>query len=213
MNPMNEILPAILAQDEKTFRQQVKLVETIVPTVHIDIMDGAFVPNTTWNDFAAMAKMDTPLAFEFHLMVEDPEPYIRKIVDMKCARRVLWHVESMGDHRELLNMSHGHLKEAGLAIIPKTPLHILDAYAGRMDEILVMGNEPGFSGKPIDPSAIERARQLHSKQPEIILGWDIGVNTNSIPLIRSAGITRFCAASAIFNAKNPRTAIAQLQSA
>lgn len=208
---MNSVIPAILAKDEQAFRARLKLVEGLAPIVQIDVMDGKFVPNVTWCDLEALKTIETKATYELHLMVEDPEPVIRAAVTVPNVARIVWHVESMGDHRELLALCRSHDREAGLAISPDTPADNLKPYDGRMDEILILGVKPGFSGQAIIPSTIGKARELHTLFPTVPLGFDGGVTADAIPALRDAGVTRFCVASAIFDATDPEAAFDHLQ--
>lgn len=208
---MNTIIPAILVHDEASFRDRLAQIDGLAPEIQIDVMDGKFVPNKTWCDLKALAHIASTSAFELHLMVEDPEPWIHAAVDVPSVKRLVWHVEGMGDHRELVELCQDYEKEAGLAISPKTPIEILRPYVRGLSEILVLGVEPGFSGQGILPGTIDKARTIHAEWPAIPLAWDGGVTPDSLLKIRDAGVTRFCAASAIFDAPDPAVALEGLK--
>ena len=208
---MNQLLPAILVQDEATLRERLKLVEGLVPTIHLDVMDGAFVPNRTWFDAKVLAELETPLTIELHLMVKDPARIIEDIKSIEKVVRTIWHVEADIDHHALIETVHGLQKEAGLAISPKTPVDSLARHATNLDEILVMGAEPGFSGQALEPHTIEKAWDIHGRWPEVAIGFDINVNADTIPKLKAAGVSRFCAASAIFGAQDPKAELERLR--
>jgi ribulose-phosphate 3-epimerase len=210
---MNQIIPAFLVQDEASFRERLAIVDGLADEIQIDVMDGKFVANKTWCDLKALAHIESKSTFELHLMVEDPEPWIHAAVDVPSIKRVVWHVEAMGDHRELVELCQDYEKEAGLAISPKTPIDILRPYVFGLSEILILGVEPGFSGQAVLPGTIEKARAIHAEWPTITLAWDGGLTEQNIERIRDAGITRFCAASAIFDATDPAVALEQLRRA
>jgi ribulose-phosphate 3-epimerase len=209
---MNQIIPAILVHDEAAFVERLRIVEELAPIVQIDVMDGKFVPNVTWCGLEALKTIETKTTYELHLMVEDPDPVIREAVLVPKVARIVWHVESMGDHRELLAFCSSHGKEAGLALSPDTPADTLKAYEGRMDEILILGVKPGFSGQKLIFAAVEKARQLRVLHPDVPLAFDGGVTAETIPALRETGVTRFCAASAIFDTSDPKAAFRLLQS-
>lgn len=209
---MNQLLPAILVQDEATFRKRVKLVEGLIPAVHLDVMDGAFVNNRTWFDAKVLAEIETPLQIELHLMVKDPARIIEEVKAIEKVVRAIWHVEVNVDHNALIETVHGMKKEAGLAISPKTPVDQLAQYATTLDEILVMGGEPGFGGQRHEPHTIEKAWDIHGRWPSIALGFDINVNTETIATLKAAGISRFCAGSAVFAGGNVPEDVKKLQS-
>ena len=200
---MPNLIPAILASDEETFRERLKLVEKNFPLIQIDVMDGKFVPNKTWFDAEAWQELETPAEFELHLMVLNPPYYIEGTQEIKKIVRYLWHVEAKTNHLALIGNCHDLHKQAGLAISPKTPVDELAPYADLIDEILVMGAEPGASGQKLQPESIERVREIHKRWPNLPIGFDINVNAQTIPELKAAGVSRFCSDSAIFNAKNP----------
>ncbi|MBU0540179.1 hypothetical protein KKF59_03035 [Patescibacteria group bacterium] len=209
---MNQLIPAILAHDEKEFRERVALLEADFPMMQIDIMDGAFVPNRTWFDILKLRGLKTTAQFELHLMVMDPGHYIEEASDIASITRFIWHLETPIHHDALINRVHALNKEAGLAISPETPLEKLAPYVESLEEILVMGATPGFSGQKLNHQNIKRAEQIHSKWPSIPIGFDINVNVDTIPLLKKAGVTRFCAASAIFGSEDPLAEALKLQS-
>lgn len=209
---MNEILPAILAHDERTFVERLRLIEDLAPVVHIDVMDGKFVPNTTWHDINIIRELKTPIGFEFHLMIEDPATFISQALNLPNAQRFIWHVETGARHHELLAECHASTREAGLAISPKTEETIFDEYSVKeLDEILIMGIKPGFSGQILIPSTLETAKRIHAKRPKTILGFDGGLNEKTLEMVRETGITRFCMASTIFETEDPRGTLKRLQ--
>lgn len=208
---MNQLIPAILAPDEKTFRERLMLVEHDFPIIQIDVMDGVFVPNQSWFDTETVASIKTPTSFELHLMVTDPARYIEQTRAISNITRLIWHIEAAVNHSELIDRCHAQGKQAGLAISPTTPIDRLNAYADTLDEILVMGAEPGFSGQTLQPQTIERAREIHTRWPLIPVGFDINVNYETIPVLKQAGVSRFCAASAIFDQIQPQASAQELQ--
>ncbi|MFA5935632.1 MAG: hypothetical protein WC787_02155 [Patescibacteria group bacterium] len=208
---MSELIPAILVQDEATFHTQLNLVQDLVPVVHIDVMDGAFVPNRCWFDANVIAKLETPVRFELHLMVKDPGRVIEEIQGIEKVIRAIWHLEATVDHAALIMRVHELKKEAGIAINPKTPVDALAPHAEHLNEILLMGAEPGFSGQTLEPHTIEKAWDIHGRWPQMPLGFDINVNADTIPKLKAAGVSRFCAASAIFGAKDPKAEIERLK--
>lgn len=208
---MLDILPAILASDETEFRARLALVEDLAPVIHLDIMDGAFVPNTCWADLAVLGRLMTDVRFELHLMVEDPRRYIDQAREIDIVERIIWHVEAPANHTHLIERCSTANKEAGLAVIPRTSLDALASHAGTLAEILIMGSDPGFSGKTLDAANLEKAAEAHRRWPSIPIGFDIGVNEATIPLLQAAGVSRACAASAIFAATDPRDMLLRLQ--
>lgn len=207
----NLIIPAILVKTEKEFRERLRMIEGLVDIVQIDVMDGLFVPNTTWCDFSILRTLNTPVHFELHLMVNDPECFIENAKNISAIQRIIWHIETGALHAKLIQQCHAQGYEAGLAINPKTPIEQLAPYAQQLDEILIMGVEPGWSAQQLIPSTIEKVQQIRSIWPHIPLGFDGGVDLQTLPLLKQAGITRMYAASSIFKADYPRIALTQLE--
>ncbi|MCR4278505.1 MAG: hypothetical protein NUV81_01210 [bacterium] len=200
---MNQLIPAILVQDKETFDHHIDVLRGEFDMIQIDVMDGAFVPNRSWFDANVIRSMKSPPNFELHLMVMNPAQIIDTVLDIPHIKRIIWHIEATANHPGLIATCHKNKKEAGLAINPSTPRSMLSALYDDVDELLLMGSEPGFSGRKLDPRAVTRATRIHEEQPTLVLGFDISVNEETIPMLRSAGISRFCSASAIFNAKDP----------
>ena len=203
---MTELIPAILAKDEATFRSRLAIAEMLASIVQLDIMDGHFVPNATWYDPAALKTIKTNARYELHLMVSDPTAYIGASEHMTNIARIIWHIEVAIAHDVLINWCHKLKIEPGLALSPETPVGRLAPFAESVDEILVLGVTPGFSGQNIQPHAIEHVKEIRARWPNVIVGFDGGVNVQTIPHLREAGVTRFYAASAIFQAHNPEKA-------
>lgn len=207
----NLVIPAILVKNEKEFRERLRTIEGLVDIVQIDVMDGLFVSNTTWCDFAVLRQLDTPIHFELHLMVNDPAQYIEASKDFSAIKRIIWHIETSAHHAKLIKQCHKQAREAGLAINPNTPIEKLAPYVESLDEILIMGVAPGWSAQQLIPSTIEKIKQIRSFWPNIPLGFDGGVDHHTLPLLKEAGITRMYAASSIFKADYPRIALTQLE--
>lgn len=174
-------------------------------------MDGTFVPNSTWLDLSVIKEIETPTQFELHLMVQNPKKIIAEAVTIPAIKRLIWHIESKAQHAALIKFCHEQNREAGIAISPHTKLDILEKFANDIDEILVMGAEPGFSGQSLDMNMVARVHEIHERWPHIAIGFDIGVKAETIPFLREAGVSRFCAASSIFEAKDPVEMLKRLQ--
>lgn len=206
-----DILPALLVKDQETLVRRVRRLEAETTVFHLDVMDGVFVPNRTWWDPVFLAQFQTPIQFELHLMMERPEDaFAATRLDPKVIRYI-WHVECEADHAQLARDIHASSKKTGLAINPPTDEGKIDAFAADLDALLVMGAMPGFSGQEMDPGMIQRAARLAKRFPSLAVGFDIGVNAETVRLLKTAGVARCCAASAIFGTENPVAAFRALQ--
>ncbi len=209
----NLIIPALLVKTEKEFREKLRIVDGIVSLCQIDVMDGHFVPNTTWCDFDILRILPSPMQFELHLMVSDPYSYIQKSAGCRNIKRIIWHIETNVDHISLIRSCHSAGFECGLAINPTTPKEKLSPYAHLIDEILIMGVNPGFSGQGLLPDTIEKAKRIRENWPHIPIGFDGGVIPDILPTLKNAGVTRFCAASSIFKSEYPQESIRKMENA
>jgi ribulose-phosphate 3-epimerase len=204
------IVPAILAKSAADFRRKIAALKGAASLVQVDVMDGRFVPNKTWFDAKTVATIKTDIAFELHLMVEDPYPIIADWMKVKGLRRVIVHLESPIKMQEAITEARARCIEIGFAISPGTSLATLTPYLKQIDHVLVMGGAPGFSGKPLDSNTIDTVRAIRKKTPSLPIGFDIGVSRQTIPTLVQAGVTHLCAASAVFRAKNPHREFAAL---
>lgn len=208
--PSPHIIPAILAKTRAEFARKLKLVEGKAPLIQVDVMDGKFVPNTTWFDAKTVAGMKTKMLFELHLMVNDPLKVMTDWYKVKGLSRVIFHIESPVQIQDLIAEARTHCLDVGLAICPKTPLSQLTPFLKKIDLVLVMGGEPGYSGKPLDSNTIDTVRAIRKKSKTLPIGFDIGVSHETIPTLVQAGVTNLCVGSAIFKANNPRREIRAL---
>ncbi|MDO8622382.1 MAG: hypothetical protein Q7R80_04085 [bacterium] len=217
-----EIVPAILAKSEEEFREKLRLIERAVPLVQIDVMDGEFVPNTTWADPLVVAQMKTPTRFEVHLMVKEPFREVILWGKLKNVRRTIVHAESTTQLRTLLHTIRATGKEVGLAVNPSTRISSLSSQGGSasggesgiwnsIDFLLVMGNDPGFSGRPFRRATLKRIAALRKQFPKLPIGVDVGVDLATAPLLRKAGATHIAAASSVFGSDDPVAAYRALK--
>lgn len=196
-----QILPALLVQDRNVLIERMRMAEGLVPCVHLDCMDGIFVPNTTWYKAESF---EIDLEIELHLMVDDPLSVIREWRRVPQAVRALWHVEIAADHAQLIEVCRALGWECGLAISPETPVESIAPFADKLDEVLIMGVKPGFSGQTVIPKTIERIREIKQQWPALLTGFDGGVTKALIPTLAEAGCDRLVMASAIYSTDDPR---------
>lgn len=200
---MSAVLPAILAHTEAEFFEKLWLMDGLAPVIHLDVMDGALVPNTTWFDLVRLHEHRFRSSIELHVMCQDPLDILHQCEELEVVSRFIWHLEAPVEHLEVIRLVRHSGRQTGLAINPSSKLETLSPFIDLVDEVLVMGAEPGFSGKALDTRMIDRAQEIHAHHPELVLGFDIGVNAHTIPQLAKAGIRRFCAASAIFGQADP----------
>lgn len=207
---MVEIIPAILAKDEKELRRKVESVTDLCETIQIDVMDGAFVDNTTWNEPERLQKMPLPMEFEVHLMVKDPLERFDAWSLAGC-RRVLIHAESVEDLGDALKQAKSYGMEAGISLNPETPISEIEDAIPDADVVQVMGVHPGWMGQPFQSVALEKVRELREKYPELPIEVDGGVAVGIAKELAEAGADRLVSGSAVFNSGAPAKALDALR--
>lgn len=205
-----EIIPAILAKDEKEFRRKIESVDGLCETVQIDVMDGAFVDNATWADPARIEKMPLPMPFEVHLMVEDPLARLDAWSLAGC-QRVLIHAESVDDLAAALREAKSYGMEAGISINPETALADIEGAIADADVVQVMGVHPGWMGQPFQEVALKKVRDLRERHPDLPIEVDGGVAVGVARALAEAGADRLVSGSAVFNSGAPAKALDALR--
>ena len=209
MNMGAEIIPAILAKDEKEFRRKIESVKDHCETVQVDVMDGTFAGNVTFSDASRVDNRVVPMPFEVHLMVADPIAQLDGW-SKAGAERAIIHAETVDDLPEALRQVKLFGMEPGLTFNPDTPVEdILDAVPFA-SVVQVMGVTPGDMGRPFHPEAIEKVRELRKRFPDLVISVDGGVTVGIARQLVEAGADRLVAGSAIFNSGSPAKALEAL---
>jgi len=213
---MIEILPSILAADFARLGDQVEAVETAgCKMIHLDVMDGHFVPNFTIGPpvIESLRKI-TKMTFDVHLMIDDPDRYAPAFIQAG-ADHVLVHQETCPHLDRTLRMIQSEGAKAGVVINPATPVAMLDEVLDIVDSVLVMSVNPGFGGQRFIPNALNKVRQLVRKRREAGLHFPIeidgGVSLENVADVVNAGVEWLVAGSSIFHTVNPATAFEQLR--
>ena len=207
---MVEIIPAILAKDEKEFRRKAESVTDLCETIQIDVMDGAFVDNVTWADPKRIDLMRLPMAFEVHLMVKDPLASLDAWSVAGCQRAIV-HAEAVEDVAEALRQIKLYGMEAGVSLNPETSIESVEEALSEADVVQVMGVHPGWMGQAFQPVALEKVRTLREKFPELMIEVDGGVAVGIARELAEAGADRLVSGSAVFNSGAPAKAIEALR--
>lgn len=207
---MVEIIPAILAKDEKEFRRKAESVTDLCETIQIDVMDGKFVKNVTWADPKRIDLMRLPMEYEVHLMVEDPLGSL-DAWSMAGCRRAIIHAESVEDPAEALRQIKRYGMEAGISVNPETPIEAVEDALAEADVVQVMGVHPGWMGQAFQLSALEKVRTLREKFPELMIEVDGGVAVGIARELAEAGADRLVSGSAVFNSGAPAKSIDALR--
>ncbi len=178
--------------------------------IHIDVMDGRFIPNLKLNlEIFKKIKSEFDLPIEAHLMVENPLEYIEKVIDYIDI--FLFHIEIKENIQEIIMKVKSYNKKVGLVINPDTEIHKLERFLPIIDTILILGVNPGFSGQKFIETTVDRLKKIvkfKEKYP-IEIRVDGGVNLESSKKLSNADI--LISASSIINTKNPNKVIKELK--
>ena len=208
-----KIAPSVLSADFLRLGQQLEEVEKAgADYIHVDIMDGNFVPNISVG-FPVVKSMRraTALPFDVHLMIEHPLKYVKRFCEY--AQIISFHIETTDDIEETINaIKEGGAKPA-LVIKPGTPVEKLLPYIDKVYMVLVMTVEPGFGKQKIIPEMLDKVRYLKEKRPELVVEVDGGVNIETVSMCKEAGVDICVAGSAVFLADDIKSVIKQLKEA
>lgn len=214
---MTIIAPSILSADFSKLGEEIQSIESAgADWVHIDVMDGHFVPNLTFGPPVISAvRGTTKLPFDVHLMIERPELSIADYV-AAGADRITVHLEACTHlHRTIYSIKEKGLP-AGVAINPATPVAALEPILSDVDMILIMTVNPGFGGQSFIPYSLDKLRQLSAMLKErglthVDVQVDGGINANTAADVRLAGANVLVAGNAVFTAPDRKAAIASLR--
>ena len=205
---MVEIAPSMLGADFGNMRSAAKLVAPESGYLHMDVMDGHFVPNLTMgSDLVKSLKGIAPL--DVHLMITDPCDFIDDFSEAG-AEIISVHIEANNPSRALDLIKEKNIK-AGIALNPSTPEDAIDSVVAKADMILVMSVEPGYCGQSFHEASVERVKNYKEKYPDKLIEVDGGVSTDNSHLLIEAGADILVAGSAVFNSENPIDTITQMK--
>jgi ribulose-phosphate 3-epimerase len=203
-----EIAPSILSADFAHLAEQAQAaVEGGGAVLHVDVMDGHFVPNITIGPpVVASLRKATGVPLDCHLMIENPDEYIPAFVD-SGADWISVHQEACRHLNRTLEFIKSHGLHAGVVINPATPVHMLDEVLDIVDYVLVMSVNPGFGGQKFIPSSLEKVRKLvrmrNEKRADFRIEIDGGVALDTVADVVRAGAEVLVAGNAIFGKGNP----------
>ncbi len=211
---MVQIAPSILSADFAKLGAEVRALEKAgADLIHLDVMDGHFVPNLTFGPMLVKAiRPYTTLPFDVHLMMTNPAPFIAEFA-RAGADMITVHLESDADIADLIALIKKEKKKAGISIRPKTSVSKLLPYLPMIDLVLVMSVEPGFGGQPFIKHSLEKIVELKAligRKP-VQISVDGGINNITAPACILAGADILVAGSYVFKHKPYKRQIMQLK--
>ena len=202
-----EVVPSILSADFARLADEIAVVESAgVNMVHLDVMDGHFVPNITIGPpVIAKLRKYSRLVFDAHLMISEPSKYAEAFAQAG-ANHITFHIETANQPLKLIETLHELGCSAGICLNPETPVDAIESVGPLCDMVLVMTVRPGFGGQEFMPEAAKKISKVRDiLGPDIRIEVDGGIDPKTTPIVVSYGADTLVAGNAIF-AKNDRIA-------
>ena len=205
-----KISPSILASDYANIQSELDRISTS-DLIHIDVMDGHFVPNISIGaPVVAACKKVCNVPFDVHLMISNPLDYAEDFAKAG-ADIICFHTECDSDTEQTIDKILSLGKKAALAIKPATPIDEVVKYLDKISMVLVMTVEPGFGGQSFMESTMPKIEAIRKINPDIDIEVDGGINADTVKIAAKAGANVFVAGSAVFKSENPAETIALLK--
>lgn len=204
------ISPSILAGDYANLQSELGRISAS-DLIHIDVMDGHFVPNISIGvPVVESIKKVCDIPFDVHLMISNPIDYVEQFAKAG-ADIICFHAESNSDIGETIDKIISLGKKAALAVKPGTDIDVVLPYIDKLWMVLVMTVEPGFGGQSFMQSTMPKIEKLRAIDPDINIEVDGGINADTVKIAAEAGANVFVAGSAVFKSENPNNTIALLK--
>jgi len=221
---MTEIIPSIIPRSLNIIREKLDQVLGLVKKVQIDAVDGNYAPTKTWpfngNQFEEMRKIAggeekfphiNDFVLEIDMLVLHPVEYLSDFISLGAKSFVI-HIDSTDHIKECLETVKSAGCQVGLGIKPSGSISLLESFLPEVDFVQFMGNDRvGYNGVDLDENVLDKIKNFHERHPSMPIQIDIGVSEETVPKLKSVGVSRFISSSAIFNASNVKEALTKLQ--
>lgn len=210
------VAPSILAADFTNLKEDIKrTTDAEVKYLHIDIMDGHFVPNISFGpSIVKQIRHLSNAIFDVHLMISEPEKYVNTFID-SGADSITFHYEVNNDHHKMIDLIHKKNIKCGISIKPNTSVTVLIPYLEKLDLVLIMSVEPGFGGQKFMESALEKIKFLDEYRKNNNLNYlievDGGINLDTAKLVKDAGVDLIVAGTYLFKANDFTNKVKELE--
>jgi ribulose-phosphate 3-epimerase len=212
---MNTVVPAVIPQSFDHLRDAIVSIESCAPEVQIDIVDGKFVPFTSWpyrgsGSVMLLRECTEDMTIEVDLMIEHPEKAI-PLYAQAGVRKIVVHLESVTDLNLIRELQAKYGFTLGLSILNDTPLSKITDTLKEGDYVQLMGiKDIGSQGQPFDERVLERVATLRLAHPELTISIDGSVNPETLPRLKASGANRFVSGSAILGQPDPTAAYTEM---
>ena len=200
MNKKIIIAPSLIAADCSKLKEEIQEVEKYgAEYLHLDVMDGAFVPNISFGTPVISAlRKHSNLVFDVHLMIENPDRFIKDFVDAG-ADIITVHAESTKHLNRTIQLIKSYGKKVGVSLNPSTPLDVIKYDVQNLDMVLIMTVNPGFGGQAFIEKMTDKIKELRTIAPQIDIEVDGGINEETGKKVKEAGANILVAGSYIFS--------------
>lgn len=208
------IAPSVLAADFTNLESELQKTST-TKWLHLDVMDGHFVPNISFGPMIVNAiRTISSQQLDTHLMISEPSNYIDQFIEAG-SDRITFHIETVSNPLELIEYIKSKNIKVGLSIKPNTKVDSIKEYLSEIDQVLVMSVEPGFGGQKFIPESLDKIKELNEIRKNDNLSFlivvDGGVNDKNSKELKAAGVDVLVAGSFVFKADNPLQRIESLK--
>ena len=183
---MTQIVPSILTNSPDEFEEMIQAAELHFSSIHLDIADGVFVPNTTIGGIDEVEKCRTPLKIVAHLMVSKPENILARWLDTR-VEGFIFHIESTGQMDKLIDETRNRSKKIGIALNPSTPIEDAAPFVDKIDFVVFMTVDPGFYGSEFKEEVLDKIRRFKEQYDNIEVRVDGGINLDTARKVAEAG--------------------------